>query len=193
MEQLNESDYRRMLYASLPPGPAFSGDDPILDGMSPEYARAYNFTLKLITEADPRTAIETLPEWESAVGLPDPCNELLGVSQTIEERRGAVVSRLLARGGMSAQYYIDLAAREGYNITIDKYRPFTTQSRVDEHIYDSGWYFVWGVVAPGETVRNFNTQSLSDEFLSTWGNRPLECLIRPRKPSHTYVLFSYRD
>lgn len=50
----------------------------------------------LLAEMDPRTATETLPDWERILGLPDP--EIDPPPSTLAERRALVTARWIARG-----------------------------------------------------------------------------------------------
>lgn len=72
-------------------------------------------------ESDPRTTVELLEDWERNWGLPDPCYE---APQTVGERQQALVLRMTLIGGVSRQFFIDLASSIGYTITITEYRPF---------------------------------------------------------------------
>jgi uncharacterized protein YmfQ (DUF2313 family) len=72
-------------------------------------------------ESDPRKTIELLPDWERNWGLPDPCYT---APQSVDERQRALVMRMTMIGAQSRQFFIDVAARLGYTITITEYRPF---------------------------------------------------------------------
>jgi uncharacterized protein YmfQ (DUF2313 family) len=75
----------------------------------------------LETEADPRTTIELLPDWERNWGLPDPC---WSEAHTVGERQTELAMRVTMLGGQSRQFFIDAAAHIGYDISISEYRPF---------------------------------------------------------------------
>jgi uncharacterized protein YmfQ (DUF2313 family) len=114
-----------------------------------------------------------------------------GVSQTLQQRRNALVAQLTGIGDQSRQYFIDLAASAGFTITITEFRPFTVGSRVNDPIYNEIWRFAWQVNAPQTTVEWFTVTSGVNEGLRSWGNQLLECLISRLKPAHTKVLFAY--
>jgi Uncharacterised protein conserved in bacteria (DUF2313) len=70
---------------------------------------------RLVQELNPYQTAELLPEWEAAVGLPDPC---LPTAQTLEERRFWVIWRLTKRRWTTPQDWRDLASLFGLKIDI---------------------------------------------------------------------------
>jgi uncharacterized protein YmfQ (DUF2313 family) len=189
-------DYRRQMQALLPRGMAWSLSPlswltRLLSGLSPEFARIHGRVLDLIRESDPRTTIEMLGDWERALGLPDNCSSTL--APTLQGRRDDVLNKLVSLGGQSRAYYIAVAARLGYTITIEEFRPFRVgRSRVGERIYDLDWTWVWRVNGPPVAIRHFRVgQSRMGERLRSWGNSALECRLNQIKPAHTRIIFSY--
>lgn len=142
----------------------------------------------ILTESDPRTTSYLLPDWERVLGLPDPC---AGQLPTIELRRAAVVTKVWMKGGQSRAFFIALAARLGFVITITEFKQYSVMSPVNAPLCDQPWCFTWRVNAPLNTVRRFSVLSGVNEPLSTWGNALLECAISRFKPAHTIVQFSY--
>jgi uncharacterized protein YmfQ (DUF2313 family) len=129
----------------------------------------------LLAEMIPATAGESLPDWERVLDLPDPCT---GPLATIQARRQAVVIKDGAGGGLSRQYYIDLAASLGYAITID------------EGV--NGDPYTWRVTAGAVPIKYFRAgASAAGDRLQEWGEPLLECVIRRLKPAHTDVIFAY--
>lgn len=186
--------YRRNLQALLPQGRAWPTDKEavltkLLDGIAAGLARVHNRGIDLVAEADPRTTVELITDWERVCGLPDDCAPAGG--GTLAERRAAVVARITARGGQSRPFFIDLAARLGYAVTIDEFRPFTCDSSCDDAVNDEEWWHVWRVNAPETTVREFTCDSPCDEPLATWGNEILECNLGRLKPGQTHLIFGY--
>jgi uncharacterized protein YmfQ (DUF2313 family) len=122
-------------------------------------------------ESDPRFTIELLPDWERNWGLPDPC---YSAPQSIAERQMALVMRMTMLGAQSRQFFIDVAARLGYTITITEYRPFFVA------MDGCGDCRVYGAAgAPDPVMRNQWNQSImappgdhyvSDGELSEWPN-----------------------
>lgn len=187
--------YARQLKELLPSGAAWRRDGEavvskvllaIADALARLDARAKN----LMDEFDPRTTLELLPDWERVFDLPDPC---VTSTQTIQQRRNAIVAKMTNVGGQSRAYFIALAAALGYEITITEFRPFKAgRSRAGDALTNGDWVFAWRVNAPEATIFSFRAgQSAAGERLRTWGNQELECAIAAKKPAHTHVIFAY--
>jgi uncharacterized protein YmfQ (DUF2313 family) len=190
---LSTDDYLQQLQALLPQGPAWPREadaliTQLLTAFSEEFSRVDLRIDNLVNEADPRTTNELLADWERVAGLPDLCT---GIPVTIALRRELLVSKLTNVGGQSKQFYIDLASKLGYNITITEFKRWRVNSRVNEQLTDSDWAFVWRVNAQQDTVRKFTVAGRVNEPLASWGNTALECVITRLKPAHTHVQFAY--
>lgn len=183
-----EADYENNLHSLLPKGPAW-GKDELLDGAAIELARVHNRALDLIEESDPRSTSELLPDWERITGLPDPC---VGDDQVLQARLDALVRHLRMQGGASIQYWIDLAAQFGIEITIDEFEPYTVMSGVGEPLTGEHYRFVWRVNMPNEiVVTKFTVMSGVGEGLSSWEEGIIECLFGRLKQAHTRLIFEY--
>jgi uncharacterized protein YmfQ (DUF2313 family) len=164
-----------MLQGLLPPGAAWPRDEDavltaLLDGWAEEFARADARSGDLLDEADPRTAGELLPEWEDDFGLPGEGADA--------DRQAAIVAAMNAQGGVSAPYFIALAAAAGVTITISTYLPFQVgRSTVGEALYNGTWRFIWLVSGPAATPAELQAE--------------IEALFTRLKPSHTAVTFDW--
>lgn len=190
------TDYRRQMQALLPRGQAWPRAlDAVLtrflDAIAEEFARIGLRATRLVDEADPRTTLDLLADWERVAGLPDSCSGLLADTQ--QGRRNDLVSKMVGRGGQSIAYFINVARALGFEITIEEFRPFRVgRSRVGDALTNGDWRFAWRVRAPSVTVMRFRVgQSAAGESLATWGNAGLECRIRHYQPAHTNVIFAY--
>lgn len=161
----------------------------LLAGIAEEFARVDLRADQLINEADPRLTNELLIDWERVAGLPDPCASELG--NTVALRRTLLTYKLTNVGGQSKQFYIDIAARLGYTVTITEFKRHTVRSAVNYPLYNAEWVFTWQVNAAAETLRPFTVKSGVNQALRVWGNELLECNINRLKPAHTHVLYSY--
>ncbi|MBO3274119.1 YmfQ family protein [Pseudomonas schmalbachii] len=193
-------EYRNQLQQLLPPGRAIPADPgstayELLDGMAQELARLDARGDVLLLEVNPATTNELLPDWERVAGLPDKCSA--NAPSSIQARRQALLAKLRATGGQSADYYISVAAALGYTITITEFRPFEVgRSTVGEALTnaDAGWVYTWRINAPGTTTLDFKVGlSTVGEALRTWGNEMLECRMSQIKPAHTILLFGYAE
>lgn len=190
---LSTDDYLQQLQALLPQGPAWPREQNtvttnLLTAFADEFANVDMRIDSLANEADPRTTSELLADWERVSRLPDLCT---GIPVSITLRRELLVAKLTNVGGQSKQFYIDLAAKLGYTITIDEFKRFRVTSRVNEALNNSDWAYVWRVNSAQNTVRKFTVSGRVNEPLASWGNTALECVITRLKPAHTHVQFAY--
>jgi uncharacterized protein YmfQ (DUF2313 family) len=185
--------YRQLLTGLLPQGDAWSREPGsvlgrLLEGFGAEPARAHNRLLDLLDEADPRTTLELLPEWERFAGLPDPCS---GLAPSLAGRREQLTAKVTQRGGQTPAYFIGLAASLGFVVTITEFPAFDCGSDCDAAVNGPAWLFAWQVNAPETTISEMGCESFCDEPLRHWGNEPLECALSRLKPAHTHVMFAY--
>lgn len=192
---LTAASYARQLAQLLPQGALWDLETGsvlrrLLLGVGEELRRiASERGATLVDEMHPPTTFELVPEWERVLGLPDPC---VGTDQTLAQRRQAIAGRLSARGGQSRAYFIALAARLGFTITITEFRVYSVDDDVDTPVYGTAWAYAWQVNGLEYGERGyFAVDSPASEPLSWWGVALLECVFSRVKPAHTTVLFAY--
>lgn len=195
---MDAAAYTRALKGLLPSGKAWPAEvgstmHKVLQAIADELARIDGRAAELIEEFDPRTTNELLTDFERVYGLPDPCLE--GATQTVVERRNALVAKVVNLGGQSRAYFIALADALGYTITITEFSPFVAGgSEAGDPLTNGDWAFAWQVNAPETTVTEFRVGlSGCGDPLRSWGNELLECVIDRQKPAHTFVLFAYGE
>lgn len=179
--------HARVLKKLLPPGKLWNLlPESVLSRLflafGDELARVDIRGAALIEEMDPRTATETLGDWEAMLGLPD--EDVLTVPVTDTERRLAVVQKFIRRGGQTPAYFLRLTEAcgytgantitEGYAATVFRYGTST----MGEPLRDHHWAHVWelNVAAPPGTALT---------------HAELEAIIRRAAPAHTVVIFNY--
>lgn len=188
-------DYLSQLKALLPRGLAFSQAplstlSKLLNAWADEFARVDLRCGDLATEADPRTTAELLADWERVAALPDVC---VTITQTIEQRRAALVSKLIKTGGQSRAYFIELATALGYpSVTIDEFLMMNCNDDCNDSLIGLPDLFAWRVNLPlTGGVFVMTCESNCNSSLQSWGNEAVECRINRLKPAHTNVLFAY--
>lgn len=146
-------------------------------------------------EADPRIAVELLPEWEAAFGLPDAC---LSSPTTTKERQRALVEKMTTQGGQSRAFFIAVAARLGYSVAIREFAPFmcgvSRCGSADWSIGPAEIRFYWRVSVSSPRLTWFRAgagQAGVDHHLEIGIADDLECLFRRWKPAHTEIVFDY--
>lgn len=195
-------DYAGQLRQLLPRGKAWEfPPDGLLAGLlltfAEEFARIDARAGDLLEEADPRTALELLPDWERIAALPDACT---GTPDNATERQAALHHKLTRPGAQNAAAYAELAARVGYQIAIQEHAPLRAGFRCGARCQGELWAFVWtiqvqpfeGYLTESEFLAVFRAgASRAGDRLRGFGAVDLECLIRRAAPAHTTVLFAY--
>lgn len=156
----------------------------------PALQRAYNFATYALTDTFPTTAKDSIPDWQSSVGLPDPlCPPL-----TAAQQRQQMIARVENIGGQSPEYFIQFAAKIGYTITITEVAcPRAGLSRAGQ---SASWGlpgdFIWIVNVAGATLSFFRTGlNRTGDPLSTGTDiRWLEYELQRIKPAHTFLMFT---
>jgi uncharacterized protein YmfQ (DUF2313 family) len=121
-------DYAQALLTLLPRGQAwprhpFSTLVLAITGLAEYWGFVDSRAADLLErESDPRLTVELLPDWERNWGLPDPCID--NPATDLDSRHQALVEKMTLLGAQSREFFINLAAKHGYTITITEYRPF---------------------------------------------------------------------
>lgn len=176
------ASYLRSLKALLPPGVLFNlAPDGIvsktLQATSDELARVDARGIDLLNEADPRTATETLDDWERVVSLPD--EQVLAIPGTTAERRVAVTQKWIARGGQSLAYFTELCAACGWVLdSVDLFEVLRANFRANDRCFDSTYAY---------TI-NFNLRDPSAAALAT---ADVERVLRHATHAHIIAQFTY--
>jgi uncharacterized protein YmfQ (DUF2313 family) len=161
--------------------------------LMPQWVRLHVTAAGLLGDAFPCSTVQLLPEWEATLGLPDPCVQ--PPNTMIQQRQAAVCAKFAARGGCSQQYFIDLAASLGYDITITTYAPFRAGvSRVGTPLYSSAWASAWmiEIIGAPDAITYFRAGiSAVGERLADWTVSELQCLFEAIAPANTVPLFEY--
>jgi uncharacterized protein YmfQ (DUF2313 family) len=192
------AQYLFHLLALLPEGPAWPREPGVLaDTLGAEaegLARIHNRAADLVDEADPRAALQMLPDWERVCGLPGTCGAG-AVATTLQERRVAVVARLTATGGQSPAHFVGLAEALGYQVELKEWRPFVAgrgrcgQTLGGPHANRHHWSVT--VLAPRVTWFRAGASQGGDRLGKIARAQDLECLLHRLKPGHTQLIVSY--
>lgn len=194
-------DYTAALRALLPRGRVWPTDAgttqaDVIASLSPSFAQVDSDAIALLADLFPSTTTNFVAEWESALGLPDPC---LGPNPTLEQQRDQIVARFIGGGGQSAQRFIDFAATLGFVITISCFAPFRMgRSRMGQPINGPDWAFAWKItIVSGATSADHAAfrvgQNRTGDPLASSSSvvTALECELRKIAPAHTVPQFSF--
>lgn len=179
------ADYGSQLIKLLPPGSLWfleqvSDLRALLAGLGDELERVRLRGVDLINESDPRTATETIGEWETALGLPDAQVPVL--SAILAERRSAVVQKLVATGGQNPAFYARLATACGWTlISVTPYasKVLRVKARVGDRVYGAG--YAYSLLVTFHTPGGAGSLAVAD----------LERVFRAATHAHITVVFSY--
>lgn len=189
------AQYRQMLAALLPRGPAWDADDLILTGLVPSLASVHSRGDVLMLETDPRSVTELIDRYEAISKLPDSCAPA-GV-QTLQQRRQRLDAKLNLAGGINEAFYLGQLEALGYTgVTITRYNKsqFTCTSSCTDSLFSDDWRYYWQVNMPTSTQTTPMTAiSNCTDSLRTWGDTIAECVLEKLAPSHTYVIFRYTE
>lgn len=172
------SDFLEAFQNLLPTGPVWPRDadapaSQFIGAMMKTYERLCARDAHLLVDAFPVAPVELLPEWESSLGLPDPC---AGPSPTLEQRQRQVNARFIGRGGQSAAYFISVAAALGYtaSVSIMTFSPSRFGRAFGLPFGGAQWSYVWQLITP-----------------SGPNDPALVCEITRLAPAHTVPLFKF--
>jgi uncharacterized protein YmfQ (DUF2313 family) len=189
------SDFATAIQNLMPRGRAWPRDLSALMakvrvGLGPTWAAHTLQNNNLLIDAFPATAVQLLPEWEAALGLPDPC---AGPAPTLRARQAQVVARFTGVGGQSISSFVSYAAKLGFPITVKEFTPFCVgQQAMGSPLGLQEWAFTWRATGQTPSVSNFLAgHSTAGEPLGAWGNRVLQCELNVLKPAHTYLNVAY--
>jgi uncharacterized protein YmfQ (DUF2313 family) len=192
---MTEDEWTRMLVDLLPVGAAWPREsDTVLwrfwSAVAIEPTRIQARDCDLLAESYPCGAVELLPEWEAAVGLPNECTEL--VQWTTAERQALVCAWLALQGGQSPAYYIWLAALFGYTVTVAEHFPARAgQARAGcAGATDCPFWWTVSVAGVPQTTPRAGCYRAGEPPCGSGANI-IECLIRMFAPAHTTVTFRY--
>lgn len=186
-------DYTWLLAALLPPGPAWSADDPAIKGAAPSLLRVHQRADALMREIDPRTTTELIDRWERIAGLPDEC--IPTGTQTIRQRQRRLDAKFNLAGAISEDFYLSQIAALGVTgATISRYDrgTFKCTSKCTDALWSPDWRYYWQVNMPSAlTVTSMACVDSCESPLRWWGETIVECVLTKLSPSHTYVFFNY--
>ena len=177
-----EASYIQQLQQLLPPGPAFDLElqpdvAQTMAALAPELARADGNGEALLLELNPATATVLLPVWEGYLGLPDVC--VVPGSQTLEERRAAVIDRLTSTGAPQLSYYRKLGTQLGLTLDIQEFRPARVGPvSVGDFLY--GAEYSWGWIAEVPAAA-FGSEAAAS----------LDCRLKRDAPEYTDVVLGF--
>lgn len=186
------TDYKTLLSLLLPPN-AYSTQQKNITAELTAEGYVFNSTAlsaaSVIDAITPFDAGNLLSDWERVLGLTTVSED------PYQKRLDAVLIKLAETGGISSNYFISMAERIGYTITIDELQPFRTgSSRCGDTLYIEDIIFTWRINVYGLKITMYYFRpgiSRIGENLMTYGDKVLESIFNNLKPAHTLCYFRY--
>lgn len=188
--------YHSQLRKLLPRGDLWQ-QLPILNSILTAWARCLEIIdrrmIDLAIESSPLSATETLDEWEKDFGLPDNCH---GPMNSTLSRQIAVWQKMVDDGSSRKIDYINLAARMGYTIEINRLAPLRVGARIGDRVNSPNSAYIWEIKvlsAMDETFirTRFRVGSRIGERIDFSSSFNLECAFRKIAPSHIELIFDF--
>jgi len=198
-------DFRDICLQLLPSGPAWPRESSsrfglLFESLMSEFVVINNAMQQLTEEMSPINSSLLFELWEAEYGLPGTC---ITEVQTIEQRQGALIERHTYVGRQDRQFFIDLANRLGFTITIDEFSALSPGPSGSYAVArESGnltqvtpvgddWNFVWRVNASIDALAVREYPGAYGEFYQGARNQLLECTLRHFCHIHRVLIFSY--
>jgi uncharacterized protein YmfQ (DUF2313 family) len=193
---MTAAEYLAQLKALLPPGRALvaapgSNLEAVLGALAEEMGRLETRADELrLREADPRSAVELLTEWEATVGLPDACSP---AAPSLSQRQQAVHTRLTEDGDVSEAAWIARAAKLGHAITVTETFPSRAgRMQSGDQLAPEGAVFSLLITAPTVLTHPFLAgDAQAGDPLGSFNSARLVCELNRVRPAHTRLNFDF--
>lgn len=168
----------------LPPGrlwelEAGSTLHRLMVGVGDEVDRVITRARDLFEETDPRSATETIGDWERVLALPD--EQVIAIPATLAQRRVAVTQKLVGRTGQNLSFFTALCAACGYPVNqIERFATsmLRVNGRVGARVYGEAWAYTMRITLNAPTA---GALSVAD----------FERVVRHATHAHIVVVFIY--
>lgn len=185
---------KSLLQQLLPPV-SYSLDAPRLNAELDTEANCFDLIQASADRArkgvTPYFAESLLPDWERVLDLTS--NAKLSYQQRLE----LMLVKLAETGGLSIPYFVQLAKKLGYDITIDEPVAFQVGiNRVGDRLMHPDVLWVWAVNIFSSKVQHYRFRvgsSATGERLSFWADSVIENVFNDLKPAHTFCYFTYQE
>ncbi|MDE9466896.1 YmfQ family protein [Xenorhabdus bovienii] len=185
----------KSLLKQLLPPVSYAWDAPHLDAELEAEAHQLILTgqsaVRVSGAVTPFFAQSLLPDWERVLGITP------NAKHNYQQRLEMVLLKLAETGGLSIPYFISLAARLGYTITISEPQPFQAGiNRAGDRLIhpDSLWLWVVNIHGARTQIYQFRAgSSAAGERLLSFGDPVIESVFNELKPAHTFCQFTYQE
>lgn len=189
--------YQRIFLQLLPTGLAWnkepgSGLSRLAGALADGPGQDAATIAQLLNERFPDQARTLLADWENWLGLPD-CTS---AGQTIDERRTAAAEKYRMVGSLNRRFYIDLAARYGFDIDIESFSDGAYATCLDNcltRLRKNYGRYTSHIIIKNSVDHRYST--VLDHCLTplvAYSGGVLECLLEKYKPAHQVFIYIYQ-
>lgn len=163
--------------------------DKLLNGLALPGAYVEELSARMIEEADPRTTVEWLPDFERVYGLPD-CSS---TSTSLVARRAAVVARINAPIGQTVLALEQVVGAFGLQVQVEQHKlSLIDEAEIGDYLSDEPWVHTLSIHLPDPPVVLFEADwSGAGDPLVDDARDALECALRSVAPAHAVLQFLY--
>ncbi|PWD86220.1 YmfQ family protein [Ignatzschineria cameli] len=190
----SEQAYLERLQSLLPPVSYDRNGEQMVPTLTVE-ARLFNrinaHGQRVLNAITPHDSNELIADWERMLGIP------IDFEENYQFRVNRVLQKLAEVGGLSIPYFINLAKKLGYEITIiegDDYIFRSGENRVGDRIGRLDQMWVWYVNVQSSYTEQYYFRAGSaraGERLLTIRDPIIEEIFNDLKPAHTLCIFNY--
>ncbi len=194
-------DFQNVITQALPQGPAFPREgspnrDGIVGAVADELAAEDALTAKMVTESNPATTSDMLPEWEADYGLPD-CPDFAPVSTP--DRLAELVTKITRVASYNPQAIKALCNDLGFDVEVIERRPFqcgVSQCGDEQHATtspDSRFWLTVKVLGDRATRFHCGVSRCGEKLLTITPAEALECKLPQVNHAHMKLTFAYEE
>jgi uncharacterized protein YmfQ (DUF2313 family) len=186
------TDWANQCMTYLPDGPAWNKNpssnmyQAILALMG-TFVDHQTSAANLLPDAFPATTVDLLPEWQTALGLPDSCSPTV---QTLAQAQQQVLARFAGVLGQSVPFLIQYAAMFGFTITITEFAVFSCNSNCNAPLANSANYVQINLPNVQLSFFEVGTGEMGDPLVSTAPFDLLECELDRVMPATAVPFFN---
>lgn len=143
-----QSDYQSAMQALMPRGRVWPRDTSsvqakVLAGLANTFATSDAAAQALLTDAFPVAPVNLLPEWQTTLGLPDPCQT---ATQTQAQQQAAVAAKFAAAYTPTPAGIVSYCAHLGFPVSVQEYRPFKFGDAFGAPMLGTAWAYAFALI-----------------------------------------------
>lgn len=188
-------DYTMAFRALLPRGRAWSRSPDstigqLTDALAAMPEQVDADAQQLLIDAFPTTTTALISEWDSSLGIPDPCS---GPPATLVDNRAQIVARLASTGGQSVPYLLQVINAFGFVASITEYSAAAPGVWAPNGVIKktADWHHTFSVDLTPASVSLLTVTSDVTQPLGALNLQALDCILQRIKPAHTQYFYRF--